>query len=1742
MNRSVRMSTVFLELPSHQEQRCEPRRSDRPCIGLALLSLALAVCLPSAVHAQQAELSVPWLKEADTVLNPGDSEQLVALVENAGAADSQPVTLTLVCSHPDVTITTATADVGVVPAGERRGGLFEIALAADAEPGEPIDFLVQVAHDGDTWTVARTLTPGDPGQFTHWVTVGDAGNRGTVISGGWAETVAGDVDYVYRMAKYEVTHGQYIQFLNAVATEENGASLFANQNGIERTGSGTSADPWVYGPKDGDPLWLVIPVHPISVWDCCRFANWVANGRPSGGQDASTTENGPYDLRPFNGAHYDFEAQQYVVRKHGRVFVPSEDEWVKATYYKGGSLDAGFWEYPCQSDDPPTIEPPPGTDMVNGSASDISPPYAYGEFTAKPSVSPYGCYDMGGSVAEKLDTLVLGPNWRGDRGILMPDSAGMLHILQRTEDISYEREGNNGLRLASLPEGANEPPAAWIVSPTHGQTVTAPVTIEAGAGDADGTVTKVEFHVSTSAGSYRAKLGEDTTAPYAFEWTDMPAGQYTLTVRAFDDDGVSRLGTVPIQVTVQGGANQQPSATDDYYEITGGATLHVEPISGVLVNDADADGHTLSAHLEDAPAHGSVELNADGSFVYQPDVGFAGTDSFTYVAADGQAESAPATVTLNVAWQYHTFAQLETRLQDYAARFPGICRLTSIGQSVEGRDLWVLRITDNPDVEEDEPEVRYIASIHGNEAIATEMTLAFVDLLLHEYNFDPRITELVDETDLSVLLSMNPDGLTTDRMNANGVDLNRDFPQPESEAIGNLFDGPAMDVTGREPETQAVMQWCAANSAVVGIDFHSPFGVAMYPYFGQTTDAPDKALFEALGHVYADVNGDPMGVWAAWVTYLAHGSLLDWAYAYLGEKHLLVEFPNGYMPSTEDLGEYWQKNAESMLAYTETVQSMGVRGVVTGEGGDPVFAKVAVAGNAQPVFSDPDVGDYQRMLLPGTYTLTFSAVGYDDVVVEDVVVEAGTRTQLDVQLGDHENTPPVADDQAVSVYEGDSAPILLTASDIDRDDLTYAVVAAPEHGDLGGTPPNLTYTPDPGYTGADSFTFKANDGEDDSNIATVSITVDEALPYQITGSVTLDGQPLAGAYLDYSGPIAGRVTSRSDGSYVIGTTAGTVTVVARYGDAVETAAVQLDLPPSHASIDFAFTTATVSGTVADQLTGDPVPGAEVVYTGAVSGSTVAGAEGEYSITHVYGRSTTLELVAKRPGFYFDSDPVTATVPPDAPNTDIQLAVAEIQVTPTAFDVTASPTETVSRTLTIENVGGAELTWSGWEQSGTDPVDAPGAVIRQIPYPVPDVAGPSGAAFDGDGIWMNRDNQNADFLVRVDPQTGALQRTLDIRALGLNSMGGLTWDGERIWISARSEKKLIAIDPDTGAEVRRLDTPDGLSPTPVAWDGSALWVSRSLSLNRNYPIYRIDPVTGAVLHSFNAPDVDAIIYYFAWYAGSLWLLDDDFLRRVDPSTGAVQQSVAISDENFKGIAPDGAGNFWLTNWDFGGDDYVFLIASGELEWISLAPAEGTVPGQTSTDVTVDFDAAKAGLGTHRALVHISSNDPETPNLSIPVTFVVTDDGDRLPNDWEQQIIDADPDDDIESVHDVLPGDDFDGDGRTNFEEYAFCLDPLSGVEPNQQQTSLANDAGMPVLDVTIHLRSDDANLSYTVETCTDLAAGDWTGGALTHTGGTWSSAHTPVTVVSQTEESPGVWSVTLRLPVNDTAGFLRTSAQ
>jgi carboxypeptidase D len=397
---------------------------------------------------------------------------------------------------------------------------------------------------------------------------------------------------------------------------------------------------------------------------------------------------------------------------------------------------------------------------------------------------------------------------------------------------------------------------------------------------------------------------------------------------------------------------------------------------------------------------------------------------------------------------YHTYATLTAELQAIAADHPDLVRLTSVGQTVQGRELWMVQVSNNPDVPADEPEATYISSMHGDEVIGKELLIQLVHHLTDNYGTDSRITNLVDTTDLYFMPSMNPDGTELgQRWNANGTDLNRDFP--------DYYDDPVNTPAGRQPETQALMAWHATRSLSLAANMHGGALVANYPFDNNPTNSsvfspapdPDHDVFFSISHTYA-ANNPPMsnsngGSFVNGVTngadwYVAIGGRQDWAYVWYGTFEVTLELDDVKWPPASQLPGLWNDNLESMLSYLERVHE-GVRGMVTDmETGAPVSATVQIDASPFPSYTDPEVGDYHRIVLPGSYTLQLSAPGYQSASVP-VTVTAGPAARYDVAL-----QPLPTDLQAVAfrvedgpsgdgwLDPGETADLAVTAENLGR--------------------------------------------------------------------------------------------------------------------------------------------------------------------------------------------------------------------------------------------------------------------------------------------------------------------------------------------------------------------------------------------------------------------------------------------------------------------------------------------------------------------------------------------------------------------------------------------------------------------------------------------------------------------------------------------------------------------------------------
>ena len=314
---------------------------------------------------------------------------------------------------------------------------------------------------------ARADYTTDPAGYPVTVPVGNPGNASEMSGAGTSYSPfreCGAVDYDYNIGKYEVTAGQYTAFLNAVAGVDP-YGLYNTNMGLAGTelraviqryaGSGTELDPYQYRVDPADPK----PNHPIgdvSFWDAARYANWLHNGQPTGmltgdpeGTDAGLTEDGVYTLTAAA------VADNTVVRNEGWLWaVTSADEWYKAAYHENDGVTGNYWDYPNQSDDPPTAEAPPGADL-NGSANYaavVGTAVAAGSYDTMDggqyvSEGPYGTFDMSGNVMEWNEEIYGAGRFR--RGAYHQYGAECIHAEYRSWRNAPTVNGAVGFRVVT---------------------------------------------------------------------------------------------------------------------------------------------------------------------------------------------------------------------------------------------------------------------------------------------------------------------------------------------------------------------------------------------------------------------------------------------------------------------------------------------------------------------------------------------------------------------------------------------------------------------------------------------------------------------------------------------------------------------------------------------------------------------------------------------------------------------------------------------------------------------------------------------------------------------------------------------------------------------------------------------------------------------------------------------------------------------------------------------------------------------------------------------------------------------------------------------------------------------------------------------------------------------------------------------------------------------------------------------
>jgi hypothetical protein len=251
---------------------------------------------------------------------------------------------------------------------------------------------------------------------------------------------------------------------------------------------------------------------------------------------------------------------------------------------------------------------------------------------------------------------------------------------------------------------------------------------------------------------------------------------------------------------------------------------------------------------------------------------------------------------------YHTYSEAAAEMASYAAAHPAIARLDTIGVSLEGRAIPVIKISDNAGTDESEPEVLIVGCHHARELMSVEIPLYVMRRLLDGYGADPALTALVDSRQIWIVPVANPDGYVyvennssgqsngwwrkNRRPNADGsfgVDLNRNYSyQWGYNDAGSSPFPPAETYRGTgpfsEPEAVVLRDFIASRQFTASASFHSYGGLVLYPWGYDLANTSDHAVFAALGDSMASQNGYRAGNPKSHAIYLTNGEMDDWLY------------------------------------------------------------------------------------------------------------------------------------------------------------------------------------------------------------------------------------------------------------------------------------------------------------------------------------------------------------------------------------------------------------------------------------------------------------------------------------------------------------------------------------------------------------------------------------------------------------------------------------------------------------------------------------------------------------------------------------------------------------------------------------------------------------------------------------------------------------------------------------------------
>lgn len=358
--------------------------------------------------------------------------------------------------------------------------------------------------------------------------------------------------------------------------------------------------------------------------------------------------------------------------------------------------------------------------------------------------------------------------------------------------------------------------------------------------------------------------------------------------------------------------------------------------------------------------------------------------------------------------EYQTPAKIEEFLKDIHGRFPEITKLKVIGKSLEGRDIWAIKISDNVNKEEaSEPAVLFNSMHHAREVMTPEIAIDIIDYLTQKYNADDKVTSWVNSYEIWVVPMFNVDGnqkvwdgSSMWRKNTRGgygVDINRNYPASWNTCNGSSSRQAAQDYRGpapaSEPETLAMMNFVSEITPVFNISYHSYSELVLYPYGCSPLKAENSVIAsigKEMGTKLKYKAGTP---WE--LLYNADGGDIDWMYM----EHQVIPYVievnssyEGFQPSYKlSRDKTVERNRAGWMHLLDRLEGSGIRGIAKNGQKSIVVTENKTKKLVQNYRIKPD-GSFTVILNAGEYELKFmseegSVLNTQSVTVADKMIK-----------------------------------------------------------------------------------------------------------------------------------------------------------------------------------------------------------------------------------------------------------------------------------------------------------------------------------------------------------------------------------------------------------------------------------------------------------------------------------------------------------------------------------------------------------------------------------------------------------------------------------------------------------------------------------------------------------------------------------------------------------------------------------